>query len=134
MSFVNDTSAPVIYPIDDAHPSGVSPMTGNQGAYIYTLPTHPNDYACRIRLFTIGTININVRVQVYMNTMARGLGAAGGLSVFLTNTVTSSSNYRSVKKTYGVPYTWDVLNMPLCAGLYDFYLAGDTAYFTIEQV
>lgn len=134
MSFVNDTSAPVIYPIDDAHPSGVSPMTGNQGAYIYTLPTHPNDYACRIRLFTIGTININVRVQVYMNTMARGLGAAGGLSVFLTNTVTSSSNYRSVKKTYGVPYTWDVLNMPLCAGLYDFHLGGDIAYFTIEQV
>ena len=134
MSFVNDTSAPVFYPIDDDHPSGVSPITGNTGAYIYTLPTHPEAYACQIRLFTIGTQNINTRVQVFMNIMARGLGAAGGLSVFLTDAVTDSSNYASVRKTYGTPYTWDVLNMPLCAGLYDFHLAGDTAYFTIEQV
>ena len=134
MSFVNDTTAPVIYPIDDAHPSGVTPVYGNTGAYIYTLANHPDAYACRIRLFTIGNRNINIKVQVYMNTMARGLGAAGGLAVFLTDVVSSSSNYRSVKKTYGVPYTWDVLNMPLCAGLYDFHLAGDIAYFTIEQV
>ncbi len=134
MAFVNETSAPVVYPIDDSHPSGVTPIHDNGGAYIYTLPTHPNAYACRIRLFTIGNNNINVRVQVFMNTMARGLGAAGGLSVFLTNAVTNTNNYRSVKKTYGVPYTWDVLNMPLCAGLYDFNLAGDIAYFTVEQV
>lgn len=134
MAFVNETSAPVVYPIDDSHPSGVTPIRGNGGAYIYTLVNHPNAYACRIRLFTIGNNNINVRAQVFMNTMAKGLGAAGGLSVFLTNAVTSANNYRSVKKTYGVPYTWDVLNMPLCAGLYDFKLAGDIAYFTIEQV
>lgn len=134
MGFVNNTSAPVLYSIDDAHPSGVTPIYGNTGAYIYTLVNHPDAYACRIRLFTIGTVNINTKVQVYMNTMARGLGAAGGLSVFLTDAVTSSSNYRSVKKTYGVPYTWDVLNMPLCAGLYNFHLDGDIAYFTIEQV
>ena len=134
MSFVNSVSAPVYYPIDDSHPSGVTAMNGNQGAYIYTLADHPDSYACRIRLFTIGNININVRAQVYMNTMALGLGAAGGLAVFLTDVSTVSTNLRSVKKTYGIPYTWDVLNMPLCAGLYDFHLAGDTAYFIIEQV
>lgn len=134
MAFNNSVVAPIFYPIDDEHPSGVSPITGNTGAYIYTLTTHPEAYACQVRLFTIGTTNVRVKVHTVVNTMARGLGASGGLTVFLMDKVSGEANLSSMKKTYGVPFTWDIQNMPVCAGLFDFHLAGDALYFDIDQL
>ena len=128
MAFNNSVVAPVQYPVTTC---AVTPMNSNQGAYIYN--ADPEYYACQARFFTIGTVNVKVKAHTIVNTMARGLGASGGLNVFLTDSVAGETNYPSFKKTYGVPFMWDIQNMPVCAGLFDFNLAGDELYFDIDQ-
>ena len=129
LAFNNSLVAPIQYPVTTC---GVSPMHGNQGAYLYSVNTEY--YACQARFFTIGTVNVKVKAHVIVNTMARGLGASGGLNVFLMDKVAGATNYPSFKKTYGVPFSWDLQNLPLCAGLFDFQLAGDQLYFDIDQI
>lgn len=129
MAFHNAVNAPVQYPVTT---SAVSPIHGNTGAYIYTVDD--NYSAGQARFFTIGTINVKVKANVVVNTMARGLGASGGLTIFLMDTVASSSNYPSFKKNSSDQFMWDLKNIPLCAGLFDFQLSGDTLYFELDQI
>lgn len=133
MEFNNKVTCTVTRSVTDSIPSAVVPMTGDQGAYIYTLATYPDAYACQINLFTIGSTNVEVRAHTVVNTMARGLGASGGLNIFMTDTVAGSTNYPSIKKYGAYTFTWNVQNIPVCAGLFDFQLAGDTLTFEINQ-
>ena len=134
MEFRNKVTCTVVSSIDDNTPSAVVPIYGNQGAYIYTLANYPDAYACQINLFSIGSTNVEVSVRTVVNTMARGLGASGGLNVFLTDTVVGEANLISIKKYGAYTFTWNVQNMPVCAGLFDFHLAGDTLTFEINQI
>ena len=109
-------------------------MTDNKGAYISTLDTYPDAYACRINLFTIGTTNVEVNARTVVNTIANGLGATGGLNVFLKDTVEGEANHPSIKKYDAFAFSWNVQNMPVCAGQFNFQLAGDTLTFEINQV
>lgn len=129
MAFNNAVNAPVQYPVTT---SAVCPITGNTGAYIYTVDD--NYSAGQARFFTIGTINVKVKANVIVNTMARGLGASGGLTIFLMDSVASGSNYPSFKKNSSDQFMWDLKNIPLCAGLFDFQLSGDTLYFELDQI
>lgn len=134
MEFNNKVTCNVFSSVSDSAPSAVIPMTDNKGAYISTLANYPDAYACRINLFTIGTTNVEVNARTVVNTMANGLGATGGLNVFLTDTVEDAANHPSIKKYDAVPFSWKVLNMPVCAGHFNFQLAGDTLTFEINQV
>ena len=134
MEFNNKVTCNVFNSVSDSVPSAVVPMTDGKGAYISTLATYPDAYACRIKLFTIGTTNVDVNVRTVVNTMANGLGVTGGLNVFLTDTVEGSTNYPSIKKYDAFPFSWNVQNMPVCAGHFNFQLAGDTLTFEINQI
>ena len=134
MEFNNKVTCNVFSNVSDSVPSAVIPMNDSKGAYISTLATYPDAYACRIKLFTIGTTNVEVNVRTVVNTMANGLGATGGLNVFLTDTVEGSTNYPSIKKYDAFPFSWNVQNMPVCAGHFNFQLAGDTLTFEINQI
>ena len=135
MEFNNKVTCNVFSSVSDSVPSAVIPMTDGKGAYISTLDTYPDAYACQINLFTIGTTNVEVNVRTVVNTMAKGLGVTGGLNVFLTDTVEdSTTNHHSIKKYDAVPFSWKVQNMPVCAGHFNFQLAGDTLTFEINQV
>ena len=134
MEFNNKVTCNVFSSVSDSTPSAVIPMTDGKGAYISTLDTYPDAYACRINLFTIGTTNVEVNVRTVVNTMAKGLGVTGGLNVFLTDTVEDAANHPSIKKYDAVPFSWKVQNMPVCAGHFNFQLAGDTLSFEINQV
>ena len=133
MEFNNKVTCNVFSSVSDSAPSAVIPMTDNKGAYISTLDNYPDAYACRINLFTIGTTNVDVNVRTVVNTMANGLGATGGLNVFLTDTVEDAANHPSIKKYDAFAFSWKVLNMPVCAGQFNFKLAGDTLTFEINQ-
>ena len=134
MEFNNKVTCNVFNSVSDSAPSAVIPMTDNKGAYISTLANYPDAYACRINLFTIGTTNVEVNARTVVNTMANGLGATGGLNVFLTDTVEDAANHPSIKKYDAFAFSWKVLNMPVCAGQFNFKLAGDTLTFEINQV
>ena len=134
MEFNNKVTCNVFSSVSDSVPSAVIPMNDGKGAYISTLATYPDAYACRIKLFTIGTTNVEVNVRTVVNTMANGLGATGGLNVFLTDTVKDTANYPSIKKYDAFAFSWNVQNMPVCAGLFNFKLAGDTLTFEINQI
>ena len=135
MEFNNKVTCNVFSSVSDSAPSAVIPMTDGKGAYISTLDTYPDAYACQINLFTIGTTNVEVNVRTVVNTMAKGLGVTGGLNVFLIDTVEdSTTNHPSIKKYDAVPFSWNVQNMPVCAGHFNFQLAGDTLTFEINQV
>lgn len=134
MEFNNKVTCDVFSSLSDSVPSAVVPMTDGKGAYISTLATYPDAYACRINLFTIGTTNVVVNARTVVNTMASGLGSTGGLNVFLTDTVESSTNYPSMKKYDAYTFSWNVQNMPVCAGHFNFQLAGDTLTFEINQI
>ena len=134
MEFNNKVTCNVFNSVSDSVPSAVVPMTDGKGAYISTLATYPDAYACRIKLFTIGTTNVEVNVRTVVNTMANGLGVTGGLNVFLTDTVEGSTNYHSIKKYDAFPFSCNVQNMPVCAGHFNFQLAGDTLTFEINQI
>lgn len=134
MEFNNKVTCTVVSEVNDNIPSAVVPMYGNQGAYIYTLANYPDAYACQINLFSIGSTNVEVSVRTVVNTMARGLGASGGLNIFLTDRVVGEANLISIKKYGAYTFGWNVQNMPVCAGLFDFHLAGDTLTFEINQI
>lgn len=135
MEFKNKVTCNVFTSVSDSAPSAVIPMTDDRGAYIYTLATYPDAYACRINLFTIGTTNVEVNARTVVNTMAKGLGVTGGLNVFLVDTVEdSTTNYPSIKKYDAYTFSWNVQNMPICAGHFNFQLAGDTLTFEINQI
>lgn len=134
MEFNNKVTCNVFSSVSDSVPSAVVPMTDGKGAYISTLATYPDAYACRIKLFTIGSTNVEVNARTVVNTMAIGLGVTGGLNVFLTDTVEGSTNYPSIKKYDAFPFSWNVQNMPVCAGHFNFQLAGDTLTFEINQI
>ena len=134
MEFNNKVTCNVFSSVSDSVPSAVIPMTDGKGAYISTLATYPDAYACRIKLFTIGTTNVEANARTVVNTMANGLGVTGGLNVFLTDTVEGSTNYPSIKKYDAFPFSWNVQNMPVCAGHFNFQLAGDTLTFEINQI
>ena len=135
MEFNNKVTCNVFSSVSDSVPSAVIPMTDGKGAYISTLDTYPDAYACRINLFTIGTTNVEVNVRTVVNTMARGLGVTGGLNVFLIDTVEdSTTNHPSIKKYDAYTFSWNVQNMPVCAGHFNFQLAGDTLSFEINQI
>ena len=134
MEFNNKVTCNVFSSVSDSVPSAVIPMTDGKGAYISTLATYPDAYACRINLFTIGTTNVDVNVRTVVNTMANGLGVTGGLNVFLTDTVEGSTNYPSMKKYDAYTFSWRIQNMPVCAGHFNFQLAGDTLTFEINQI
>ena len=134
MEFNNKVTCNVFNSVSESVPSAVVPMTDGKGAYISTLNTNPDAYACRINLFTIGTTNVEVNARTVVNTMANGLGVTGGLNVFLTDTVEGSTNYPSIKKYDAFPFSWNVQNMPVCAGHFNFQLAGDTLTFEINQI
>ena len=78
MEFNNKVTCNVFNSVSESVPSAVVPMTDGKGAYISTLNTNPDAYACRIKLFTIGTTNVDVNVRTVVNTMANGLGITGG--------------------------------------------------------
>lgn len=134
MEFNNKVTCNVFSSLSDSVPSAVIPMTDSKGAYISTLATNPDAYACRINLFTIGSTHVEVNARTVVNTMANGLGDTGGLNVFLTDTVESSTNYPSMKKYDAYTFSWNVQNMPVCAGHFNFQLAGDTLTFEINQI
>ena len=133
MEFKNKVTCNVFSSVSDSVPSAVIPMTDNKGAYISTLANYPDAYTCRINLFTIGTTNVEVNARTVVNTMANGLGATGGLNVFLTDTVEDAANHPSIKKYDAFAFSWKVLNTPVCAGQFNFKLAGDTLTFEINQ-
>lgn len=134
MEFKNKVTCNVFSSVSDSVPSAVIPMTDGKGAYISTLANYPNAYTCRINLFTIGATNVEVNARTVVNTMVNGLGATGGLNVFLTDTVEDAANHPSIKKYDAFAFSWKVLNMPVCAGHFNFRLAGDTLTFEINQV
>ena len=134
MEFKNKVTCNVFSSVSDSVPSAVIPMTDSKGAYISTLANYPDAYACRINLFTIGTTNVEVNARTVVNTMANGLGATGGLNVFLKDTVEDAAHHPSIKKYDAFAFSWNVQNMPVCAGHFNFQLAGDTLTFEINQV
>lgn len=135
MEFNNKVTCPVVLSPDDNTPSAVCPIySTDAGAYIYTLATYPDAYACQINLFTIGTTNVDVNVYTVVNTMMNGIGASGGLNIVLTDRVRSVADLNSIKKYGPYTFTWNVQNMPVCAGHFDYTMTGGSLSFEINQI
>ena len=107
-------------------------MWEQMGVYGLTNTTErPNDYLFLARLFTIGTVNVTVMVQVEHSGMMAGLGADVGVTVPMSSEGTYY--WKNMTKSAGDQFEWMIQNTPLFVGMAG-EAQGDTIKFNVVQI
>jgi len=107
-------------------------MWNQSGVYGITNTTAlPDSYLFTTNLFTIGTRNVTVMIQIEHSGMMAGLGVDVGVTVPLYS---EGTNYqKSMTKSAGGQFEWRIQNLPLFVGMSG-ESAGEQIKFNIVQI
>lgn len=107
-------------------------MWNQSGVYGMTNTTAlPDSYLFTTNLFTIGTRNVTVMIQVEHSGMMAGLGADVGVTVPLYSEGTYYQ--KSMTKSAGGQFEWRIQNLPLFVGMSS-EAEGEQIKFNIVQI
>ena len=91
-------------------------MWEQMGVYGLTNTTEmPNSYLFKMNLFTIGTINVKVLIQIEHNGMMAGIGCDVGCTPYLSSEGTYY--WKNMTKSPGGQFEWLIQNLPLFVGM-----------------
>ena len=91
-------------------------MWEQMGVYGLTNTTErPDSYLFKMNLFTIGTINVKVLIQIEHNGMMAGIGCDVGCTPYLSSEGTYY--WKNMTKSPGGQFEWLIQNLPLFVGM-----------------